>query len=230
MRRRFEMVKQFRGLIVALLIAAVASGLICSVGFAAGKDEKISIDLKDVDVRTAIEALFSGTGINYAVDSQVSGVTIASFSVKDTPFEVALKTLVKTAGLVYRVDNGIYIISKKVETTDMNRPVDTTPVDAPQVDTTTTAESIIDKIPLSNTGATELLNMMNGNTNSSSGYGSSGGMGGMSGMSGMSGFGGSSSGFGNSGSSGFGSSGSSGFGSRSGSSSWGSSSGSRSSW
>ena len=216
------MSKKMKGLVFAFLIAIVASGTICSFCCAAGKDDVVTIDLKDVDVKTAIEALFNGTGIGHTIDPQVTGV-IPVFSVKDTAFDVALKILVKTAGLVYRVDNGVYMISKKPDTSDIARPADTTPVDTAQVDTTTTAESIIDKVRLSYTGATDLLNILSGNTNSNN----NSGFGGMSGFGSSSGgFGSSSSGFGSS-SSGFGSS-SGGFGSSSSSGSWGGSSSSRS--
>lgn len=174
--------------IVVLLAVAIASGLICAVCSAADDNQElVTIDLKDVDAKTAITVLFQSTGKQFAVEPQVTGY-IPVFSVKDAPFDVALKTLAKTAGLVYRVDNNIYIISKKPDTSQMMNQPETAPTELAAVDTTTTSESIIDKIPLSHTGASELLNMMNGNTNTgtSTGFGS-----------GMSGFG-SSSGFGNS--------------------------------
>jgi type II secretory pathway component GspD/PulD (secretin) len=180
--------EKYKRWIVVLLAVAIASGLICAVCSAADNEELVTIDLKDVDAKTAIDVLFKSTGRQFAVDAQVTGY-IPIFSVKDTPFDVALKTLCKTAGLVYRVDNNIYIISKKPDTTEMMRQPESVPTELAAVDTTTTAESIIDKIPLSHTGASELLNMMNGNANNTgtSGFGS-----------GMSGFGSSTSGFGSS--------------------------------
>jgi len=176
-------------IIVVGLAAVMMTGILCVVALAADNPGNVNMDLQDVDVRTAIQSLFRGTGINFTIDQDVQG-TIPTVSFKDVSFDAALKSLCRTASLTYRQDGGIYLIQKK-----QPAPVDTTPT-APvdttvDVQATTTEETMIDKIPLTYTGATELLSMMNGQTGSTGG-----GYGGYGGGFGNSGFGG---GFGNSG-------------------------------
>jgi len=151
----------------------------------------INLDLKDVDIRSAIEVLFKGTGKNYAIDPNVSGI-IPSVSFKDVPFETALRNLTKSSGLVYRIDNdsNIYIVSKKIDPVPNpsggNLPPVTQPVD--YVDGTTESEILIEKIPLNFTSASEILAML--------GQDSGRDYGGYNQMYGMSGFGGYNSGYG----------------------------------
>ena len=40
---------------------------------AADNHGNVSLDLKDVDVRAAIESLFRGTGMNFTIDQDVQG-------------------------------------------------------------------------------------------------------------------------------------------------------------
>ena len=167
-----------------LIVAVAACTTNAAVGALAadeGKTANIELTLQDGDVRAAIQAFFQAAGVNYAIDPEVQGV-VPSLSFKGVPFEVALRSLVKAAGLVYRVSDGIYIISKKPDVSTTTASLSTTlptTTDTTVVDTTTAEETIIEKVPLSNTGASEILAMMNGNTSGSSyGYGSYGGYGG----------------------------------------------------
>lgn len=152
--------------LAAFVIVILSIGMICGIAYAAsGDNSPVSLDLKDADVKSAIESLFKGKNINYSVGSDVQGV-ISSMSIKDVPFDQALKSLLKTAGLVYRVENGVYMINKKPETSTMTQPTpDYGITDTAQVDTTTTAESIIDRIPLTYAGPSDILNIIGGNTN-----------------------------------------------------------------
>ena len=173
--------------IAIILMSLILGGLACAVSFAAVDDNSpVTLDLKDVEVKSAIDALFRGRpGKNFSISQDVSGI-IPSLSISNVPFDSALKSLLKTAGLVYRIENSVYMISKKPDanpyaaTADPGLVASTPGADA-AIDTTTTVESIIDKVPLNNMGATEMLGIMSGNSNQ---YGGSGGMGGM-GMGGM---------------------------------------------
>jgi len=174
----FEMMKR---LLVLAICAVFVASFACAIALAAAEDNSpVSLDLKDADVKSAIESLFRGRNRNYSITQDVTGV-IPSLSITGVPFDQALKSLLKSAGLVYRVENSVYIISKKPEVS-ATALVDTSAVaatDTSAVDTTTTVESIIDKIPLSNTGASQILSIMQGNgVNGNSGYGGYG-MGGM---------------------------------------------------
>lgn len=209
------MKKNYGKLIAVFAAVSVIFGTGCVSFAASDKNDTVSLEFKDIDVSAAIESLFRNTGKNFTIEPDVSGV-IPSLSFKDVPFDTALKNLLKTAGLTYRQDGSIYLISKKPAASAITPQVPdatTTTVDEPE-----DSESTIEKIPLSNMGATDLLNIMNGNTNSQSGYG---GMSSLFGSSGSS-FGSSGSSFGSSGSS-FGSSSFGNSGSSFGSSSFGSS-------
>jgi len=96
------------------LIAACAATAICIGGPVAAQAQatngNVNLELKDTEVKSAVEVLFRNTGKNFSIDSNVTG-TIGALSIKDVPFDAALKSLTKSAGLVYRVDGGVYIIS-----------------------------------------------------------------------------------------------------------------------
>jgi len=167
--------------LIVAIAACTASAVAGALAADEGKTANIELTLQDGDVRAAIQAFFQAAGVNYAIDPEVQGV-VPSLSFKGVPFEVALRSLVKAAGLVYRVSDGIYIISKKPDVSTTTASLSTTlptTTDTTVVDTTTAEETTIEKVPLSNTGASAILAMMNGNTSGSSyGYGSYGGYGG----------------------------------------------------
>ena len=177
--------------IIMFTVAVLMVGLLPAVVSAADANELITIDFKDLDVNAAIEAMFRNTGRNFAIDPEAKDVRIGSLSFKGVPFDQALKNLLKSAGLTYRMDTNIYLISKKASVgPGLGGPVIPTADPIASIDVTTTKETIIDKVPLSNTGASEILGMMGGNTGSgtSGGYGGGGyGGGGMMGGSSMGG-------------------------------------------
>jgi len=197
--------------IAVVMLAVLVAGFGLATALIAQEDNSpVSLDLKDADFKSAIESLFRGRNRNYSIGQDVAGV-IPSLSISGVPFDQALKSLLKTAGLVYRVENSVYIISKKPETSAM-AIIDTSAAlaaDTSAVDTTTTVESRIEKVGLYNTGASEILGIMQGSGTSGSGsygsgYGMMGGMGGgmggygmMGGMGGgMGGYGGGGGGYG----------------------------------
>lgn len=148
-----------------LCYVIMAAALTISIGLpilaADAAQTNVNLDLKDTDVKAAIEALFRGTGKNYSIDSSVSG-TVSALSIKDVPFETALRSLTKSAGLVYRQDGGVYLISVKPDTSSLiaaSMPVS----ELPSVDATTDEPEIkIEKIPLNNVSANEILSILGG--------------------------------------------------------------------
>ena len=156
-----------------LCYVIMAAALTISIGLpilaADAAQTNVNLDLKDTDVKAAIEALFRGTGKNYSIDSNVSG-TVSALSIKDVPFDTALRSLTKSAGLVYRQDGGVYLISVKPDTSNLasvSMPIS----DLPSVDATTDEPEIkIEKIPLNNVGANEILSILGG-TDSNRAYG-----------------------------------------------------------
>lgn len=133
-------------------------------------NDSVNIELKDTEVRSAIEVLFRNTGRNFSVDQNVQG-TIAALSIKDVPFDTALKSLSKSAGLVYRVDGGVYIISKKPDAVPESISAAQPLVDTTPIEDTTVSEIRIEKIPLNNVSASEILSILNGENRQYGGYG-----------------------------------------------------------
>ena len=118
-----------RGLLVWLIVVMAAAPAVAQMagavrssngqaGAASNGQAPVNLDLRDVDVRAAIEALFKNTGKNYSIDANVSG-TVPAVSFKDVAFDTALRNLTKTAGIVYRVDassgSEIYLVKKREE-------------------------------------------------------------------------------------------------------------------
>lgn len=191
-----------------LTIAVLIGGLACGVAFAAVEDSPpVTLDLKDVEVRSAIDALFRGRpGMNFSVSQDVSGI-VPSLSISNVPFDSALKSLLKTSGLVYRIENGVYMISKKPDSSpDASVAAVAVAAAVPgsdvAIDETTTVESTIDRIPLSNMGASQMIQIMTGSSQQYGGItmasGYSGGM--MMGSYGGGSFGGMGGGYGSRGS------------------------------
>lgn len=102
--------------LVAVLIAALALPVLA----AAQKDsapKTITLELSDVTVVEAFQKIFKGTSVSYIIQPGVSG-TISSLNLKDVPFDNALSSLAKAAGLEVSKEDGIYVIGKGVAKSD----------------------------------------------------------------------------------------------------------------
>ena len=235
------------------LLFSVASGTVFAQQAASGpsvaaENQKITLALRDAPLRTVLDQIFSSSGLQYTVDSNVPDVLV-TLNLRDTSIQQALRTVVSIArsqipGLALRKEGDLFMIQIKAATPPP-APAEEAPPEDTDAETTTTWE----KIPIQFNSVLAVLqglatggfgvipteyqiqsstNGMGGGMGGGTGSGMGGGFGGNG--SGSSGFG--SSGFGSSGlgSSGFGSSGfgSSGFGSSGlGSSGYGGTSGSR---
>jgi hypothetical protein len=77
----------------------------------------VTLDVKDANAIQVINALFKGRAVNYAIDPAIGKPPYSDmklmFSISGVPFEVALKSLCRVAGLVYRLENGVYLIAPK---------------------------------------------------------------------------------------------------------------------
>jgi hypothetical protein len=83
---------------------------------AAGADleRKINLNLRDVPLRKAIELLFTGTGMQYAVEANVPDVPI-NLNVRDLNLQAALRLVIRLAasqvpGLTQARDGDVYVI------------------------------------------------------------------------------------------------------------------------
>ena len=85
-----------------------------SVRAADDTDRKVSVNLRDIPLRSAIDSLFSGTGLQYSVDPNVLNVPV-TLNLRDIGLQSALRLLVRQAataqpGLTFSKDGDIYVI------------------------------------------------------------------------------------------------------------------------
>ncbi len=219
--------------VMALLSALVLlplGSVLAQAGDTGRDDQTISLSLKSARVSDALEALFKHRpDLKYSFRDSDLDSDLLTISLPDVTFDVALRNVLKSANLTYRVESGIYVITRRVEQTETKPETTTTPEE-----TRPTIRE--EKLTLRHLDSAAVAMMLGGraitlgqagwisNTGSlGGGFGNSGGMGGTGGFgSNSGGFGSNSGGFGSSGGNRFGSSGFGSSGSRFGSSSGGS--------
>lgn len=164
-------------LIIAGILAVWTFGLV-STCYAA---DTVTLELKDVDVTTAIESLFKGSGKNYVIEQGVYG-RIPTLSIKDVEFDQALRLITRSNGLTFRIDQGTYMISPKPAVTNMGTgmmgsmtPGAMTPgagMMNPQTaaTTTTTKPSVLEKFQLMYSSASDIEDIIYGDSGSDDDY------------------------------------------------------------
>ena len=74
--------------------------------------EKISIDLRDANLRDAIDLIFKDTSLNHVVAQGVYGTGV-TLRLDNIEREQALRILLESRGLEYNVVDGVYMIKPK---------------------------------------------------------------------------------------------------------------------
>jgi hypothetical protein len=87
---------------------------------AADADKKVTVNLKDIPLRAAIDALFAGTGYQYSVNPDVQNVPV-NLNIRDVGLQAALRLLVRQAataqpGLTFSKDGDIFVVKIRRET------------------------------------------------------------------------------------------------------------------
>src|SRR3569623_1561177 len=112
-----------RRAIHSLAVMAVLAGMLMSSGPARAQapntDKKVTLNLKDVPLRSAIDALFQGTGLQYSVDPNVLNVPV-TLNIRDIGLQAALRLLVRQAataqpGLTFSKDGDIFVVKIRTE-------------------------------------------------------------------------------------------------------------------
>ncbi len=78
--------------ILALAVMGVPAASAQSQGISELGKRRITLNLKEVDARTAVLLLFSGTGVPHVVDESVPNIVVSG-ELKDRPFHEALQWL-----------------------------------------------------------------------------------------------------------------------------------------
>src|SRR3569833_2826207 len=131
----------------ALLVGSLA--LATPVHAQAGNtDRKVTLNLKDVPLRSAIDALFQGTGLQYSVDPNDLNVPV-TLNIRDIGLQSVLRLLVRQAataqpGLTFSKDGDIFVIKLRRETP----VVAPTAEDAPPEYSDKASEFTWEKIPI----------------------------------------------------------------------------------
>jgi len=73
----------------------------------------VTLEMKDVPMRRALQTLFEGSGLQHAVEPAVPDYPI-TLCIHDAPFDVALRQLMNLApGATYRREGDIYVIGMR---------------------------------------------------------------------------------------------------------------------
>lgn len=99
-----------------LSLVALAGLLAAPVGANAQQTDPRSqiipvIELDQADLRDALKIIFRAVGLSYSVASDVQGTV--TVSLKDVPFETALRNVLNQVDATYRIEGGVYAIIRK---------------------------------------------------------------------------------------------------------------------
>jgi type II secretory pathway component GspD/PulD (secretin) len=94
-------------------------------------DKKVTLNLKDIPLKSAIDALFAGTGLQYSVDPNVQNVPV-NLTIRDVGLQAALRLLIRQAatlqpGLTFSKDGDIYVIKIRKEAPQSAAPTEEAP-------------------------------------------------------------------------------------------------------
>src|SRR6266581_216347 len=89
----------------------------------------VTLSLRDTPLRTALQMLFEGSGLQHAVEPAVPNYPV-TLDIRDVPFSTALRTLLRLAPqVVYRKEGDIYIVGMRAPQVDTTSVTDIQPPD-----------------------------------------------------------------------------------------------------
>ena len=117
-------------------------------GQAAGGERLISVNVKDIPIKSAIDLIFSGSGTQYVVEPNVPNVPV-TLNIQGKPMEQILRILIRSAasqipGLTQKREGDVYIIGIRPPAPE---PTNTTEEPAPE-DQSTLSDVTWEKIPI----------------------------------------------------------------------------------
>jgi hypothetical protein len=106
------------GLMLTCLVSGLLLGGVVTETRAfqgAATERKVTVNLKDVPLRQAVDLLFAGTGLQYAVDPNVLNVPV-NLTIRDVGIQAALRLVIRQAstaqpGITMSRDGEIYHIA-----------------------------------------------------------------------------------------------------------------------
>ena len=112
-------------------------------------DKKVTLNLKDVPLRNAIDLLFQGSGLQYAVDPNVPSIPV-NLNIKDVGLQQALRIIIRQAavavpGLTFARDGDVFTVRIRPPQAPTTTPTE----EAPPPDQTAAATDFTwEKIPI----------------------------------------------------------------------------------
>lgn len=100
-----------------LISTAILSGLFAMAPVKASAQEDIgsriipSLELESADVREALKALFRSVNVSYSISPDVQG--LVTVSLRDVPFDTALRNILGQVDATWRVEGGVYQIIRR---------------------------------------------------------------------------------------------------------------------
>jgi hypothetical protein len=182
-----------------LAAGGVAAALFISPGRSAAQspappaigaaDRTVSLNLRDTPLRTALQMLFEGSGLQHAVENSVPNVPI-TLQVRDIPFQTALRTLVRLAGVTFKKDGEIFIVRPRQLAPELTASI-TEPLGPTEIAAAEGGEAV-EKIPINYLHPAVLAYVLNARLVPTEdqvqpGFGAGGGFGGASGFGGSGG-------------------------------------------
>ena len=127
-------------------------------------NKKVTLNLQNADIRSALTLLFNTVGANFSIASDVRGsVTV---SLNDVPFQTALESILRASSmmpLTYRIENGVYTISPKQEdNTNTYAPTQQANTSTSSSTTTPSLPKRFTKIPVNFADAGEIALLLGG--------------------------------------------------------------------
>lgn len=102
---------------LAVLLLLPVSRAAPAAGEPAGGERRVTLNLKDVPLRNALDLLFAGSGLQYSVAPAV-GNTAVTLSVRNRPLTEALRLVTDRAGATFSLEGDVYAIRASA-----NKPV-----------------------------------------------------------------------------------------------------------
>jgi len=94
--------------VVACVLAVGVVLAACTAAVAQAQDNRISLELKDADLPSALTMLFKNTGKSFVLEGGARGTV--NVSLNDVSWDQALRAVLESMNLTYRIDGDVYHI------------------------------------------------------------------------------------------------------------------------
>ncbi|HOK55183.1 MAG TPA: secretin and TonB N-terminal domain-containing protein [Armatimonadota bacterium] len=143
-----------------------------NVNDSALSQKRITLNVRDADLKTVLMSIFNQAGVNYTFAAEVQGMVTAN--IDNQPVDVALRLLLSPRGYTWKKTGDVYIVAKREE---VEKPIGGQ-YEPPSIDISDpiTEEVRLEKIPLNFVDAYDIVAILNGEDTRSREYNNIGGL------------------------------------------------------